>query len=122
MRFFLGLLFALLALPVFAAPQDITVTFTPPTVGGAPSGYRLFKDNVLVGPVTSGQTFPALLTDDGSAHVLGFEAFNTGGTGTRVNRSVTITSVVQPPGPVPTITITAPCALTVPATCTILVN
>lgn len=132
-------LLALVSAPALAAPQDLTISFTLPTSGGAftgacaaltppTCGVRLFKDSALVGPLVSGQSVAALLNDDGTTHVLGIEPWNAGcgsaplPTCQRANKSVTISAVVQPPGSLPTITIDAPCAKTTPATCVIVVN
>jgi len=77
----------LLVVPAFAAPPyDVTVTFSPPLIGGAPDGYNLYVDDcaitgplgVAVGSVTSGQTFPALILADGTYQFC-VRAFNAAG-------------------------------------------
>lgn len=113
--FLMAALFAA-PVPALAAPQDITVTFDVPTTGGAPTGYRLFKDGTQVGAVIPGQKFTAALPGDGS-YVLGVEAFNATGAGARVNRTITVGPLV--PGPVGNLVITIACATTTPATCTV---
>ena len=111
----------LVSFPVLAQ-QAGTVTFGAPTTGGAPTGYRLYRDGTQVGTtVTSGQTVANLFPTNTGTWVIGVEAFNTAGAGPRVTRTVTLGPVIQPPGPIPTITITAPCATAVPATCVITV-
>ncbi len=61
-----------------APPYDITVTFTPPTIGGAPAGYNVYVDDCAVTGATSlpagtllvtettGKTFPGLIIADGT--------------------------------------------------------
>lgn len=103
------LLFTLLAVSAsFAAlaAQNGTVTFDVPNTGGAPTGYRLYRDGTLVGSVTSGQTFTALFPNDTGTYVIGVEAFNATGPGPRVNKSVTLSPLV--PGPVRNVVITCP--------------
>ena len=77
----------LLVAPAFAAPPyDVTVTFSPPLIGGAPDGYNLYVDDCAVtgplgaatGSVTSGQTFPALILADGTYQFC-VRAFNSAG-------------------------------------------
>jgi hypothetical protein len=122
MRYLLAFALLVASLPALAA-QDGTVTFSPPTSGGAPTGYRLYRDGTLVGPVTSGQTIPGLFPNDTGTYVIGVEALNTAGAGTRVNRTVVLgPPPVQPPGPVINLTINAPCATSNPPTCTIVVT
>ena len=86
------LLLLLLLIPVFAfaaPPYDITVTFSPPTTGGAPVGYNFYVDDcAITGPVGapvspaydplvlvtvppssgvfSGKTYPGLIVADGT--------------------------------------------------------
>ncbi len=85
--------FVLAALPAFAA-QNGTVTFDVPNTGGAPSGYRLYRDGTLVATVTSGQSVTALSPVDVGTIVLGVEAFNAAGAGPRVNKSYTLGAVL----------------------------
>lgn len=121
----LALVFALTVVPAaFAAPtpQDVTITFSLPVTGGAPTGYRLFKDGVLVGSTAPSQVFTALLPDTSGSYQIGVEAFNATGTGQRVTKTVTPTQITQVPGPVQNLTITLSCATTSPPTCTVTVN
>lgn len=108
-----------LVMPV-AAQQSGTVTFDPPTTGGVPTGYRLYRDNVLVGPVTSGQTVANLFPANTGAWAIAVESFNTAGPGPRVTKTVTLgPPPIQPPGPVINVVIDAPCAKATPPTCTV---
>jgi len=109
----------LLALPAIAA-QNGTITFDVPNTGGAPTGYRLFRDGTIVGSVTNGQTFTALSPVDVGTVLLGIESFNATGTGPRVNKSVTLGAVV--PGPVRNVVYTFACAQTTPPTCTVTIT
>lgn len=109
----------LLCAPVFAA-QDATFVITPPTTGGAPTGYRVYRDGTLVGPVISGQPIPAFFPTDTGTFALGFEAFNVTGAGPRYAASVAINPPA--PGAIPKIVITVPCATASPPTCTVVVN
>lgn len=102
------------ALPV-AAQQSGTVSFDAPNTGGAPTGYRIYRDNVLVGAVTPGQSVTALAPSNAGTWVLGVEAFNATGPGTRVNKSVTIGAL--PPGPVRNLTFTFSCSTSTPPAC-----
>jgi len=119
MKRFAILVLCLLALPAFAA-QNGTITFDVPNTGGAPTGYRLYRDGTLVGAVTSGQTFTALFPNDIGTYTIGVEAFNATGAGPRVNKSVVLGPVV--PGPVRNLVITLNCATTTPPTCTVTVT
>lgn len=128
----LALVSALTVAPAFAAPQpqDVTITITPPVTGGAPAGYRAYRDGTAIGapclaPSTglcavSGQPIVSGFPDNVGTYVLGVEAFNATGTGPRLNNTVTMTPPV--PGAIPKITITVPCATTLPPTCTVVVN
>jgi hypothetical protein len=85
-------------------PYDVTATFQSPASGGAVQGYRLYRGcragetKTLVGPVTSGQTFPALLTAPGEYSFCA-HAFNGAGEGPSSNVAiVTITDVPDVPG------------------------
>jgi hypothetical protein len=112
---------ALLALSVPALAQQAgSVTFSPPTTGGAPTGYRLYRDNTLIGPVTSGQAIPALFPANTGSWVFAVEAFNATGAGARSAVTATLGPVV--PGAPVQITITAPCASANPPTCVITVT
>lgn len=118
------LMIAAAALLVFCLPvsaqQNGTITFDLPNTGGAPTGFRLYRDNVLVGAVASGQTLSALLPGNTGTWTIGVEAFNATGPGPRVNKSVTVGPVV--PGPVRNLVITLNCETTNPPTCTVSVN
>lgn len=118
MRILAGLLL-LVAFPL-AAQQAGTVTFDPPTTGGAPTGYRLYRDSTLIGPVTSGQTIPGLFPANTGTWVISVEAFNATGPGPKVGKTVTLGPVV--PGAVINLTITAPCAVAQPPTCSVVVT
>lgn len=119
MRQIAAVLLLLVCLPAFGQ-QAGTVTFDAPTTGGAPTGYRLYRDNVLVGPVTSGQTIPNLFPANTGTWVIAVESFNTAGPGPRVTKTVTLgPPPIQPPGPVINVVIDAPCAKASPPTCTI---
>jgi len=120
-----------LCAPVFAA-QDGTITFTLPTTGGAITGacatatpatcgIRLFRDNTLVGPITPGQAFPALFPNDTATYQLGIETWNVSGVN-RVTKTLALTALPLPPGPVQNIQIVVNCTLTTPATCTAVAN
>lgn len=101
------------------AQQSGVVQFDPPNTGGAPAGYRLYRDNVLVGAVTPGQAVSALFPSNTGTWVIGVEAFNATGAGPRVNKSVTLGVVA--PGPVRNFVITLNCAGTSPPTCTVVI-
>ena len=111
----------LVSFPSFAQ-QAGTVSFDPPNTGGAPTGYRLYRDNVLVGPVTSGQTVPNLFPANTGTWVIAVEAFNTAGPGPRSSKTVTLSPPLQPPGAPLNIVIVAPCASATPPTCVITVT
>lgn len=115
----LGMVLLLMVAPVFAA-QDATITFSPPVTGGAPTGYRLFRDGTLIGAVATGQTLTALFPNDVGTYQVGVEAFNATGTGQRVTKTVVLGAVV--PGPVTNLIITLNCATSSPPTCTVTVN
>ena len=79
------LVFSVPGAALSAPPYDVTVTFSPPTTGGAPDGYNLYIDDcAATGPVgagmsvTSGQKFLSALTVDGT-YLLCVRAFNTEG-------------------------------------------
>jgi len=114
-----AVLLALIALSAFAA-QNATITFDVPNTGGAPTGYRLFRDGALVGSVANGQTLTALFPNDVGTYLIGVEAFNATGAGQRVNKSVVLGDVV--PGPVRNLLITLNCATTSPPTCTVVIT
>lgn len=85
-------------------PYDVTATFQAPTSGGAVQGYRLYQGcragerKTLVGAVTSGQTFPRLLTAPGEYSFCA-HAFNGAGEGPSSNVAiVTITDLPDVPG------------------------
>lgn len=110
----LALVSVVLAMPAFAAsPQDGTFTITPPTTGGAPTGYRVYVDNKLFGTVTSGQKLTALVPDFGT-YSIALEPFNSAGSGPRTTQQHTLGG---PPGPA-TFTLTFSCTQTTPPTCT----
>ncbi len=122
MRIVAGLLLsAFLALPAIAA-QDGTITFDLPNTGGAPSGFRLYRDGAVVATITSGQTVTALAPIDVGTFVIGVEAFNATGPATRVNKTVTLGAVLQVPGPVRNVQIRFACAERTPATCTVTIT
>lgn len=115
--------FALLALslPAFAQ-QSGTVTFNAPTTGGPPAGYRLYRDDTLIGPVTSGQTVAGLFPANTGSWLIEVEPLNSAGAGPRLGLTVTLGPPVQVPGPVINIAISAPCATAQPPTCTVVVT
>lgn len=118
MRWFKALLGAALAAAVALgahAAQNATITFDVPSTGGAPTGYRVYRDGTLVGAVTSGQTLTALFPNDTGTYTIGVEAFNATGAGPRVNKSVVL--ALAAPGPVRNLVITCPVPAT-PATVT----
>lgn len=112
-------LLVLVALPAFAQQSGV-VQFDPPNTGGAPTGYRLYRDNVLVGAVTPGQTVSALFPSSAGSWTIAVEAFNSTGPGPKVSKLVTLGPVV--PGPVRNLVITLNCATTSPPTCTVAVT
>ena len=127
MRFLFAGLLALVALPALAQ-QAGTVTFDVPTTGGTPAGYRLYRENVLVGPVTSGQTIANLFPANTGTWTCAVESHNAACGASplpacpRVSFSRTLgPPPLQPPGPVINVTVTAPCATAQPPTCTITV-
>jgi hypothetical protein len=111
------------------AQQSGVVNFGPPIAGGAPAGYRLYRDGVLVGPVTAGQTVANLFPANAGAWTFAVESHNAACGATplpacpRVTPTISPTVLgpppLQPPGPVINVTITAPCATASPPTCTI---
>jgi len=119
------LLFLLIpALVVAAPPYDVTVTFSPPASGGAPDGYRLYVDDCAVGgavgssvgTVTSGQTFPGLITADGTYQFC-VRPFNAAGEQPDPGQVATaIISDLPIPGPVNSLGIQVDCPL---SNCTI---
>lgn len=113
MRSLAALVLLTISLPL-AAQQAGSVTFDAPTTGGAPSGYRLYREGALVGPVTSGQVIQGLFPSNAGTWMFAVEAFNAAGAGPRVTRSVTLTPPLQPPGPVINIIIASPCTQAVP--------
>jgi len=123
-------LLAALALLCFSLPcaaqQSGTVTFDVPTTGGTPAGYRLYRENVLVGPVTSGQTIANLFPANTGTWTFAVETHNAacGASPLPACPRVSFTRTlgpppIQPPGPVINVTVTAPCATASPPTCTI---
>lgn len=112
-------LVALAALPLNAA-QNAAFTFDIPNTGGTPTGYRVYRDNTLVGSLTSGQSLNAFFPNDTGTYLVGVEAFNATGPGSRVNKTVVLGPAV--PGPVRNLVITLNCATTTPATCTVTVT
>lgn len=98
------------------AQQSATISFDPPSTGGAPTGYRLYRDGTLVSAVTSGQTLTNLFPSNAGSWVIGVEAFNATGPGPRVNQTVTIGPVA--PGPVRNVQINCPVPVVTPATVT----
>lgn len=124
----IALLLCALALPAFSA-QNATVTFSAPNTGGTPAGYRIYRDNVLVGPVQSGQTLTGFFPTDTGSFVVSVESHNAacGSTGLpacpRVNQTVVLgPPPIQPPGPVINVIVRAPCAEATPPTCTLVIN
>lgn len=124
----LVLLLCLFALPALAAPPyDVTATFTAPVVDathGPPTGYRLYRGcragetKVLVGSVTSGQTFTGLLTADGT-YSFCVHAFNATGQGPSSNVAVVVINDFEPVPGAPTnfgITVTCDSSCTVNVT------
>ena len=105
-RFAFFAFFSLCAAVAFATPPyDITVTFSPPSLGPPPDSYNLYIDDcAATGPlgaafasVTTGQTFTGALTADGIYQVC--------------VRAVNAAGEQPDPGPVATIDVTT---LTVP--------
>ena len=112
------LLLLLLPTMVLAAPPyDVTVTFSPPSVGGAPDGYNLYVDDcavsgplgAAVGSVTSGQTFPGLILADGTYDFC-VRAFNAAGENPDPGQVATaVISDLPLPGPVENLGIQVTC-------------
>lgn len=116
----LAVAIALAVPPAAFAAQDATITFSPPITGGAPTGYRLYRDSTLIGSVSSGQTLTALFPNDIGTYAIAVSAFNATGEGPKVTQTVTLGAVV--PGPVQNLTITLKCATASPPTCTVIVQ
>jgi len=114
MRLTLLAVLCALALPVLAQ-ESATVLFDPPSSGGAPTGYRLYRDNVLVVTVTAGQTIPNL-APDANPHTYALEAFNATGPGPRVTFGPTSPGPL-PPGPPRNFRLVFDCAVATPPTC-----
>lgn len=134
MRYVAVLLAGALASPALAQ-QAGTVTFGVAPASpdfGAPAGFRLHRDTTLVGPVTSGQTFPTLFPANVGAWTFAVEAWNAACGSTPLPACPRVTPVVSPtrlgpppllpPAPVINVTIDAPCARLSPPTCTITVS
>ncbi len=105
--------FAALAAP----PYDVTVTFSPPSSGGAVNGYNLYVDDCAVsgaigaaaGTVTSGQTFPSLIVADGTYQFC-VRAFNAAGEQPDPGQVATaIISDLPIPGPIQNLGIQITC-------------
>jgi hypothetical protein len=128
MRLLAGILLLAFSLPL-AAQQSGVVNFGAPIAGGAPAGYRLYRDGALVGPVTAGQTVPNLFPANTGAWTFAVEAHNAACGTTPLPACPRVTPAISPtvlgpppllpPGPVINVTITAPCATASPPTCTI---
>jgi hypothetical protein len=116
MRNLLILLLALVALPAFAQEAGV-VTFT---AGPNATSHRLYRDNVLVGPVVSGDEIPGLFPARDVVYNFSLEGVNATGVSPRVSISAAANTPL--PGEPTQITITAPCALAQPPTCIIVVN
>ena len=113
-------LLLLLLMPTFtfaAPPYDVTVTFSPPTTGGAPDGYNLYVDDCVVtgavgaavATVTSGQTFLGLIAADGTYQFC-VRPFNTAGEQPDPGQVATaIISDLPLPGPVNNLGIQVTC-------------
>lgn len=82
----------------------------------APTGYRLYRNDVLVGAIQPGGS--VTLAASGST-VIGVEAINANGAGPRVSKEVTIGPPPTVPGPVLHFLIRVACAETDPATCSV---
>ena len=120
-------LYLLLLLPIMALaapPYDVTVTFSPPSVGGAPDGYNLYVDDcavsgplgAAVGSVSSGQTFPGLILADGTYDFC-VRAFNAAGENPDPGQVATaVINDLPIPGPVNSLGIQVTCPL---SNCTI---
>ena len=102
-----------LALP----PYDVTVTFSAPAGGGAPDGFNFYVDDCAVsgpisspvGSVVSGQTFPALITADGT-YLMCVRAFNAAGENPDPGQVATVTINDLPiPGPIQNLGIQVTC-------------
>ena len=115
-RLLAGLLLLVIAVPALAQQNGI-VRFDP--APGATS-HRLYRDNVLVGPVTNGQTITNLFPANAGTWTFSVEGVNTTGAGPRGNFTATLGPAL--PGAPVNITITAPCATAQPPTCVITVN
>jgi len=82
-----------------APPYDVTVTFDPPSSGGPVDSYNFYIDDCAVtgpvgasvGQVISGDTFPAVVTADGSYDMC--------------VRAVNVTGENPDPGPIATVVI-----------------
>jgi hypothetical protein len=127
--------FAFAAVLLFVAYQAVAqqsgvVQFSPPTTGGAVAGYRLYRDNVLVGAVTPGQTVAGLFPANTGTWTFGVEAHNAACGASPLPACTRITTPpitlgpppLQPPGAVINVVITAPCATANPPTCSINVS
>ena len=99
-----------------APPYDVNVTFSPPIIGGAPDGYNFYiGDCAVTGPigaglpVISGQTFPGLITADGTYQMC-VRAFNAAGENPDPGLVATVVINDLPlPGPVQNLGIQVTC-------------
>ncbi len=116
--------FSIIGAALAAPPYDVTVTFSPPTTGGAPDGFNLYIDDCAVtgaigasaGTVTSGQTFPGLIVADGTYQFC-VRAFNAAGEQPDPGQVATaVISDLPIPGPVNSLGIQVDCPL---SNCTI---
>lgn len=119
----LALLALLASSSCFAATYDVTATM--PTTSGATS-CQLYLGGVAAGtskPCGSAQTYPALLTTEGT-YQFGYKAVNAGGqSALSPVTTVTVALVTPPanPGSAPTVTVAcvpAPCPANIVVTIT----
>lgn len=117
MRLFIALFFWLLAASAIAAPADLTISFTAPTVGAdqRPIDHYVLNEQcattpvTLADPVTDGQVFPGLL-QTGQTYSLCVAAVDVDGRVSAVSNIETVTLAdVQAPGAPTNFTIQVQC-------------
>jgi len=118
MRIVVFVLALLLSLVAYAAPPyDTTVIFSPPITGPVPDGYNFYIDDCTalgpvaapVGTVTLGQTFPAILTSDGT-YLMCVRSFNAAGENPDPGQVATVIVADLPlPNPVDSLDIQVAC-------------
>lgn len=127
-------LLAALAISTVQAQQSAIATFdvpntcvvagtlassTDPASTCVPTGFRIYRNNTLVGAIASGGSiqFPA-----NGTFTVGIEPYDADGPGPRVNKQVVVGPPPTVPGPVRNFTLTAACATTTPVSCTFTVT